>query len=474
MRVTNVSVLSVILLYVLAAHSSNPTGNQADLEPVLSQMAEHLDYKGKFVSKDELLQGDVIWTAGVPNGIKDIHRLRNGNLLVITRSNLSTGDCKPGSETETDEEDALFFNPQGILLGRVSLGGASTVRIHQSASGSLLSLEAAYGEKPMFAITDGDGRLLFKAYGKTRLYPSSRGDYLINGYLGAGPAPYRAPLRIEHADGKSGRIEAGTRLGRDGSPQPASSGLESALAGHRILWAFGDTLLLSSRGRQEGSYTWTYYDLRTNTAIWSTELPFYSDVRAVSLDRSGGRWYVLGAPFSNDPRLENLKNVIVDLGSGALACALTGGYVWDAVGSSDGFFYGNVSGRMRVGGRNSRHRLFLVKFDPRFRVARYGLLWAGYPLERMQERGGFVWGIQGSFRRAGECYPTVTAVYDMRGKAVPDDGDEITRLRADPLLLEGHWFVEDITTERIMLIGQPDPASGRIVRLGIERDRIGW
>jgi hypothetical protein len=241
-----------------------------------------------------------------------------------------------------------------------------------------------------------------------------------------------------------------------------------------VLWSFGDRLLLGKKRSEDPndySYVLTYYDARQDNVIWSREFPFYTDIQAISYDNTSGEMYALGMCAYNPLRY---VNVIISIDSGQLASATTSSEISGAIGLRGGYFCGTLGGKIEVSKDNWRSRLFLLKLNPRFDVVRYGILSAGCGLEKMKELRGYVWGVQKACTLAGNCYPIVTPIYDMRGGLSSDQKmDLFFSRRVDPVILEGYWFIYEMNDQYVTLVGQLDRKGGVLRMIRTKRGDIG-
>jgi len=458
---------SAIVLLLNLPYPSAQATTTVNLGAVVNEMGKDLRFRYRLVKGSELLKGEVKWEARVPYGVKDIYKLKNGNLLVITRDSYAVADCERIYETDNDDEYLSFFSPEGVLLNKISIGGASIVKIHQSDDGSLISLEGGYHESPMFVITDGEGKLHFKTYGKVVPYPSSRGDFLVNGRS----RTYTRPAYIVIPGGERRSINIGRLMNIDGSDRSAPlTALGDKERDMAVLWSFGDKVLLIGDGSREGSNILTYYDTRHDRIIWNKEIPFYPRIVAASHDSSTGNWYTLGNCSPNELKY---RTIISSMNSGEIQGAIIdSGGIWDeSIGSQDGCFYANIIGGLKKD--DLSYRVFLAKIDPRFNVICYGLLWAGNALRKMKHLRGYVWGMQKACTLAGNCYPIVTPIYDMRGGLSSDQKMDLFSRRVDPVILEGYWFIYEMNDQYVTLVGQLDRKGGVLRMIRTKRGDIG-
>jgi hypothetical protein len=103
-----------------------------DLNSVISEMGRDLTYEYDLIAGEELMGCEQEWEVDIPYGVRDIVKVGDGNLLVITRSNRSKPGCKAIGKGSDDEEIVSVYSPDGVLLNRMSLSSRWIWRIYQS------------------------------------------------------------------------------------------------------------------------------------------------------------------------------------------------------------------------------------------------------------------------------------------------------------------------------------------------------
>jgi hypothetical protein len=394
--------------------------------------------------------------------------LGGGNLLIVSRSNLSHSGCEARGKKQEDEETLSIYDPDGTLLHRRSLGGGWVEPwLYTSETGDLVSLSTAdYHHDNRRIVTDHTGVEYFSVEGggTIQLFPSSDGEHLV--YSKPYAEPGRILVDILNPSGERRPVDVGDFLAEDGSRLIDAVSEESNRTPGQVIWAADEKLL----------YTWwvadtagvardhlsalALLDTKNNTVVWQRIHPPVSYQPAVASGKPGDRYILLDHPANE----EGISHTVIAGGSGETVGRAAGGHMWTLVGSEDGSFYANVTGRLKIG---ERFRRFLVKCSPQLGIVRHGMLYDGYSLNEVRELNGYVWGNHRACVLGEHCYPVVTAIYDMRGDPPSDRGSLPARVK--PVLIEGYWFIVEMSDDQIVIVGQIDPRGGTLQKLAIDR-----
>lgn len=466
-----VAVSVPLILRTPAAENAVPP---VDLGAVVEEMGRDLTYEYDLITAEELSGCERQWEVELPYGVRTMHKLGEGNLLVASRNNLSQPGCEARYPTGEDEEILSIFGPDGRVLHRRSLGASAVGRCYTSGDGRVVSLSTGWDHDSRRMVIDHNGREYFSIEGgvTVELFPLSDGEYLVcsRPYADSGQVFVDAFTPT----GERRPVVVGYFLREDGGRLIDAVPEEFNREWGQVIWADDEKLLYTWRVADASGVEYRYdnalalLDLRTRAVVWEKVVPSTSYQPAVASGRPGDR-YILLDHRAND---EGIRHTVIAAASGETvgkAAGVTGGSMWLPLGSGDGYFYANATGRLKLD-RGFGFRSFLVKCSLQLHVVRHGLLYDGLSLNEIRELDGFVWGIHKACTLNGRCYPVVTAIYDMRGEGPA--GEDVLSTRVKPVLLEGYWFIVEMTEGQVVLVGQIEPRGGPLQRVVVDRSWI--
>lgn len=473
------SILFAAVVLYLQMHAS-PVAERGvpsvDLVAVVEEMGRDLTYEYELITGEELAGCEVQWEADLPYGIRAMLGLGEGNILIVSNSRYAIPECIRPFGHPSDEEMLSIYGPDGMIIHRRLLGSwrVLVLRSYTSPDGKLVSLYTCWDHDCRMSVIDHRGRECFSIEGgvTVELFPSSEGDYLVCS------RPYGAEGKIFidafQPTGERYPVEVGSFMRADGSRLVDAVAEELNNEWGQVIWADDGNLLYTWRVADTSGVACRYQnalallDMKTSASVWETIIPSTSYQPVVASGKPGER-YILLDHHAND---EGISHTVIEAASGRtvgmIAGRLPGGRLWSAIGAEGGSFYANASGLLKMD--RGGFRSFLVKCSPQLEVVRHGLLYDGYGLQEKKESGGYVWGIHRPCTLDGRCYPVVTAIYDMRGEALP--GADVLSTRVKPVLLEGYWFITEMTEDQVVLVGQVDPRGGALQKVTMDRSWI--
>ena len=418
-------------------------------------------YDYHFIPGRELINSDQIWQVNVPYGVKRIERIGGGNFLVVSRSNLSNANCPITPKSREDEEIISIVSRGGTILNKLSIGNRYLHAIYKSRDGNLISIvSTGYDDTAESMIIDENGNEYLTAHDAV-LYPSSNGNYLVSRRAAR---PARIPWDNEiYSISSESKI---TKYNLRNIFKFIKGKEEDTVINTNVLWAFdNDILLLCSRKNDnELIHSLNLYEIGTGKLIWKLDKQNALNVTAVTRSEENEEYILLDHWLNED----KIFNTIIRKSDGAVITNVINGEVWSAIGSRDGFFYGNVKANLT----NGQLRSLIMQFTPQFEVLHFGLTYQNNILENPGELEGLVWGINKNVELGGKCYPFVTSIYDMRIDLPKRESTEERALPVNPVILEGVWVIDEITEDSVMLVGQIDPKDGVLRKIRVDRGLI--
>ncbi len=425
---------------------------------VIQGLSANASFEYSFISAEQLKQATVVWQQAVPSRVGDIWGLGPDNLLVVCEKDLpsSNPSAKPTEET------ILIFDPNGNTLAQKFLGAYKVHNVYQSHTGSLVNIETENDHNTLNIIADHKGSSFLQIGYRFVLLPSWNGEYLIKtSSLGRGLESV-ATIDV----GGQERTVAATRfMNRDGSSKTVNIAEDFHEEKKGVLWVFDNNdLLFVGRDSSETTSKLTLYNILEGRKIWELQVPPLTSVDAVCSEKDGQSMYLLLSPSANE---RGVQNFVISRANGELISEGFGMGAGYSIGSDDGYFYSVFSGESPPG--QTTNSLFVLKHTPKLEIERYGVLCESHSLHSMKLCSEYLYGFIENFPLSSKTIRYATAIYNMGGNLTePNRGDILDR-KVEPVILEGNWYIKNISVNNIELIGQLDPVDGCLTRVMINR-----
>lgn len=450
------SALFSILL--TSSHMSANGPASIDMSAVIKELSKNASFEYSFISADQLKRGTIVWQQPVPSKVRGIWGLGPENLLVVCEKDLPS----PSPYVKPHEETLLIFKSSGNLLVQEFIGEYSVRNVHQSHDGSLVSIETERDHDIINIVTDFNASGFLRIGYHSVLLPSWNGEYLIN--KSSRRTGNTSTLVID-AGGREKRVPSVRLLNKDGSAREAgmASSLQEESKG--VLGAFANGELLLSGCDSAGlDCALTLYNADEGRMIWTRGVPPLTSIEAICNDSAHSRTYLLMNPAANE---HGVQSFVIAKEDGEFSSEVQGSGVWNSIGSNDGHFY-SIFSEEPPPEQRPKYK-FILKHTPEFTIESYGVLCEYHSLHSMKLYADYLYGTFENCPIDGRTISLVTALFNMGANSAPIGSNGIPSKGVKPVVLEGNWYVRNITTNEVELIGQLDPSDGYLTRITIQR-----
>ena len=450
------SALFSILL--TSSHMSANGPASIDMSAVIKGFSENASFEYSFISADQLKQGTVAWRQSLPSRVRDMWALGQENLLVVSEEDLPS----PSPYAKPHKETLSIFDPNGNLLAQKPIGDYRVKDVYRSHEGSLVNIYTENDHDVLNIITDINGSSFLQIGYHSVLMPSWDGEYLINM---SGRGTGNTSTLVIDAGGQERRVAAVQLMNKDGSTRQAGMATSLREESKRVLGVFPNGELLLSECDSAGlNCALTLCNAVDGRTAWRREVPPLTSLETVCNDTAHSRTYLLMIPAANE---RGVQNFVIAKEDGEVLSEVHGSGTWNSIGSNDGHFY-SIFSEEPLPGQRPKY-MFILKHTPEFNVESYGVLCEYHSLHSMRLCGDYLYGSFENCPTGDKTAPRVTAVFNMGTNSALPGSNGIPSKGVKPVVLEGNWYIRNITADGVELIGQLDPSDGYLTRITIQR-----
>jgi hypothetical protein len=452
------AVCTLLSVYLASSHVETQGPEEVDMAAVIKGLSANASFEYSFISAEQLKQVTAVWQQAVPSRVRDMWGLGPDNLLVVCEKDLSS----PSPYVKPTEETISIFDPTGNIIAQNFLGEYKVRNVYQSHTGSLVNIETENDHNALNIVTDHNGSSFLQIEYRFALLPSWDGEYLIKtSPLGRG---LKSVATID-AGGREREVAATRFMNKDGSSKTTNIAEDFHEEKKGVLWVFDNNdLLFVGRDSSETTSKLTLYDILEGRKVWELQVPPLTSVDAVCSEKDGQSMYLLLSPSSNE---RGVHNFVISRGNAELVSESFGNGAAYSIGSDDGYFYSVFSGESPPG--QTTNSLFVLKHTPKLEIERYGVLCQSHSLHSMKLCGEYLYGFFENFPLSGKTIRYATAIYNMGGNLPGNNDDDLLNKKVEPVILEGNWYIRNISRNDVELVGQLDPVDGCLTKVMIDR-----